>query len=343
MTTRLKAMLQANHWQGHRAFCVQYDRVALTIDPMLQGSWPSRAQLHRWMAGEIKRLPYADHCSILEGMFPGWTAVQLFECSDEESDSVVLAGAAVGSARSVSRDTRDPRDPFDEARRAIDQILDRMVPVTGVVTGMTARHDKLRDDLLKGWSAPSDVHPSIILVAGYAGCGKTEFSNSLASLTGWAAADKDAVTRPLVESLLVALGSDANDRRSDLYLEQVRPLEYHCLMETAFQNLERGVSTIVSAPFLSEVADEEWMQRLVNRCASIGADVTNIWVQCDAESMHEYLIRRGAARDSWKLAHWTDYLATIDLDLRPVCDHFRVDNRLNSALSLVDRARGLAS
>jgi predicted kinase len=340
MTTRLKAMLQANHWQGHRAFCVQYDRVALTIDPMLQGSWPSRAQLHRWMAGEIKRLPYADHCSILEGMFPAWTVAQLFECPGDGPDSVIPAGAAVGSARFASRDARAS---FDEARRALDQILDRMDPVTGVVTGMTARHDKLRDDLLKGWSARSDVGPSIILVAGYAGCGKTEFSNSLASLTGWSAADKDAVTRPLVERLLVALGSDANDRRSDIYLEQVRPLEYHCLMETAYQNLERGVSTIVSAPFLSEVADEAWMQRLVNRCAAIGADVTNIWVQCDAESMHEYLIRRGAARDTWKLANWSDYLATIDLDLRPVCDHFRVDNRLNRALSLVDRARSLAS
>jgi hypothetical protein len=41
-------------------------------------SYPSRAQLHRWLSGSVRSLPYPDHCRVLEEMFPGWTAEQLF-------------------------------------------------------------------------------------------------------------------------------------------------------------------------------------------------------------------------------------------------------------------------
>jgi len=80
--TMLKALLRQRHWQTYSNFCAQYDKVARTVDPHLVGSWPSRAQHHRWLSGALTGLPYPDHCRILEKMFPGWTATQLFEpCS----------------------------------------------------------------------------------------------------------------------------------------------------------------------------------------------------------------------------------------------------------------------
>jgi hypothetical protein len=82
MTTRLKALLQARHLQTHGAFCREYDRVAKDIDSSLVGHWPSRATLHRWMTGTVKRVPYPDHCRILEAMFPGWTSEQLLQPYD---------------------------------------------------------------------------------------------------------------------------------------------------------------------------------------------------------------------------------------------------------------------
>ncbi|HEX3779126.1 MAG TPA: hypothetical protein VHX38_05635 [Pseudonocardiaceae bacterium] len=75
----LKVLLQQRHLQGHRAFCREYDKIAAEIDRTLERSWPSRAQFYRWLSGELLGLPYADHCRILERMFPGWTAQQLFE------------------------------------------------------------------------------------------------------------------------------------------------------------------------------------------------------------------------------------------------------------------------
>lgn len=99
---RLKVLLQRNHWQTHRTFCKEYDRAAASIDRALKGTWPSKAQLYRWLSGELKSLPYPDHCRVLEKMFPGWTAEQLFErCADEveeepagEDQNVSLVDAA---------------------------------------------------------------------------------------------------------------------------------------------------------------------------------------------------------------------------------------------------------
>lgn len=76
---RLKVLLQERHWQTHRTFNAEYDKAAHKVDPTLVGKGPSRAQLHRWASGELKGLPYPDHCRVLEKMFPGWAAGQLFE------------------------------------------------------------------------------------------------------------------------------------------------------------------------------------------------------------------------------------------------------------------------
>jgi hypothetical protein len=73
----LKTLLQDRHWQTYRTFCAEYDKAARSIDPKLVGTWPSRAQLHRWLSGTLKGLPYPDHCRILERMFPGNTAQEL--------------------------------------------------------------------------------------------------------------------------------------------------------------------------------------------------------------------------------------------------------------------------
>ncbi|MGW7537544.1 DUF5919 domain-containing protein [Amycolatopsis sp. NPDC054798] len=75
----LKVLLKQRHLQGHRAFCREYDKHAAKIDDTLKGGYPSKAQFYRWLSGDVRGLPYADHCRILESMFPGWTAEQLFQ------------------------------------------------------------------------------------------------------------------------------------------------------------------------------------------------------------------------------------------------------------------------
>ncbi|HEX5597317.1 MAG TPA: hypothetical protein VFX61_15065 [Micromonosporaceae bacterium] len=91
---RLRYLLRQRHWQTYRTFCIEYDKAAKLVDPSLVSTWPSRAQLHRWLAGELKGLPYPDHCRVLEAMFPGWSAADLFErASSEEKRELLGSGS----------------------------------------------------------------------------------------------------------------------------------------------------------------------------------------------------------------------------------------------------------
>ncbi|MBZ4322470.1 AAA family ATPase [Streptomyces huiliensis] len=207
--------------------------------------------------------------------------------------------------------------------------------------------EALRNRVIDSWrhgAAGSGTDgPVVVLVGGYAGSGKSEFAKFLGSVTGWPILDKDSLTRPLVDQLLVALGGEAHDRNSDLYRDKVRPYEYRCLMEAAWDNLDCGISTILDAPFISEFSRSEWMQRFQNRCRSKRVSVAAIWVECDPESMREYIEFRGAARDTWKMEAWEEYLSGLDLEMRPQGPHFVVDNRLGAAVALVDEARDVLS
>ncbi|MCT9929414.1 hypothetical protein N5079_04190 [Planotetraspora sp. A-T 1434] len=75
--TLLKALLLKRHQETHRAFCVEYDKVARSIDRSLIGTSPSREAFGRWLKGHLKTKPQAHHCRVLERMFPGHTVAEL--------------------------------------------------------------------------------------------------------------------------------------------------------------------------------------------------------------------------------------------------------------------------
>jgi predicted kinase len=172
------------------------------------------------------------------------------------------------------------------------------------------------------------VTPRVVLIGGYAGSGKTELGRIMARRTGWPILDKDTITRPVAEAALEMLGQAPNDRESDTYLNVIRPAEYDALIAAMTENVECGTSTILTAPFLREFGDRAWLDRIMARCAALSATVAVVWVYCDADSMRTYLKHRGAARDTWKLAHWDEYLGSIDLAFRPPVAHRLVDNSL---------------
>ncbi|MEV4568493.1 AAA family ATPase [Nonomuraea sp. NPDC049419] len=226
-----------------------------------------------------------------------------------------------------------------------DNAADRLIEHT--LLQVTDHPDKagantLLNGVLGAWrrhQGRGSSKPTLTLVAGYAGSGKTEFSRFLSYLTSWALLDKDTLTRPLVERLLVSLGGDRHDRHTELYLREVRPFEYRCLMETAFDNLSVGTSTILSAPFIAELANPNWVSHLINRCAVGGVDVAVVWVRSDAASMREHIGLRGDPRDAWKLQNWDAYAGTLNTETHPSAAHIVVDNRRGTAIALVHEAR----
>jgi predicted kinase len=266
----------------------------------------------------------------------------LYEATEPELGFRTALPGESQKAEIVISDLPESVDPAadDAAAQVIEETFTK-VSIGGIGADGSPQ-DRLRGRVVDAWRrrhGGGNPKPILVLVGGYAGSGKTEFSRFLSDITGWAFLDKDSLTRSIVERLLISLGSDPNDRQSELYLKEVRPLEYRCLMETAWDNLNVGTSSILSAPFITELKDEAWFTRLENRCTAKGIDLAAIWVRCDPESMREYIEFRSAARDAWKLSNWEQYIAGIDTDNSPPTAHVTVDNRLGSAISLADQTR----
>src|SRR5699024_1902294 len=207
--------------------------------------------------------------------------------------------------------------------RAMNQLSEEGIVINRHGAGRLVNHPASRDH-------PERLRPQVILIGGFAGSGKTELARILAKQTRWAMLDKDTTTRAVVESALDTLGISPHDRESDAYLSTIRPAEYEALLAAVAENAECGVSVIASAPFIRELGDKSWCDRVSATLDSIGADLHVVWVRTNAESMRSYLVRRGAARDAGKLSDWEGYLAQIDLDFTPKVPYRVVENNTDS-------------
>ncbi|SMD25694.1 DUF5919 domain-containing protein [Lentzea albidocapillata] len=108
-STLLRVLLRQRHMQGYLTFRKEYDRVAKQLDGDLVGQWPSKAQFYRWMSGDLLGLPYADHCRILEKMFPGWTAQQLLAPHEGDGESLVTPQQRTASDAPAPRPVQLPQ------------------------------------------------------------------------------------------------------------------------------------------------------------------------------------------------------------------------------------------
>lgn len=80
--TLLAVLLENQGLHRYGSFCLAYQKAARALDGK-PGAAPSRAQFHRWLSGELRSIPYTDHCRVLEHMIAGYSASQLFApCPD---------------------------------------------------------------------------------------------------------------------------------------------------------------------------------------------------------------------------------------------------------------------
>lgn len=194
--------------------------------------------------------------------------------------------------------------------------------------------NRARSSRIVNYPPPADEErtpPTVVLIGGYAGSGKTELGRIVTRRTGWSILDKDTTTRPVVEAALEKLGLSPHDRESEAYMDTIRPAEYEALLSTMVENIECGASVVVTAPFVRELRDEAWCQRVSATVQEAGGELHVVWVRCDADSMLAYIRRRGAARDTAKLANWSEYLNNVvDLDYMPALPHSIINNSQGS-------------
>lgn len=96
MVIALKALLEERHLHAYSEFAAEYNRHAKELGVPRQAAPPTKAQYYRWLGGEIQHLPRGYHCAVLERMFPGWTAKELFGHQHVPRGGDVMTGVRPG-------------------------------------------------------------------------------------------------------------------------------------------------------------------------------------------------------------------------------------------------------
>lgn len=181
----------------------------------------------------------------------------------------------------------------------------------------------------------------LIIVAGHAGSGKTEFSGQISRHLSLPLLDKDTLTRAFVEVLANSLTGDPQDRQSPQYLEYIRPLEYTALMETTWDILETGSpGVVITAPFGKELFDPVWISALEAKCEAQGVKLSIVWMYCDSGILKERILHRGSGRDTWKLDNWDQWVSSLTMPALRTQD-FYVDNT-NPLHILSQKVKGIS-
>lgn len=148
----------------------------------------------------------------------------------------------------------------------------------------------------------------LILVTSPPACGKTFVSKALASrLKHVVYLDKDTLI--VLSKQIFAVAGQPYDRSSRFFEEQIRNYEYDCVVDLALEALDYDDIVLINAPFTREIRDMDYIRRLKEKLAEKGATLVVIWVETSPEIVHERMIKRNSDRDTWKLAHWDEYLA----------------------------------
>jgi predicted kinase len=165
----------------------------------------------------------------------------------------------------------------------------------------------------------------LILIGGMPGSGKTHIGKELARRIGLFV-DKDTMSRFFTEQMLQLLGSNVDDRESEIYLANIRELEYETMMKHALENIEIDHSVICSAPFIGEFSDSQWLDNVNLEAELLDAEVVALWIHVDFPTARQRIIARGASRDSWKLANWEVYISKLPQTAPSKANAIVIDN-----------------
>ncbi|MDY3846542.1 MAG: AAA family ATPase [Eubacteriales bacterium] len=154
----------------------------------------------------------------------------------------------------------------------------------------------------------------LILVTSPPACGKTFISKMLAkNLKNIVYLDKDTLIG--LSNVIFDVAGEERNRSSDFFEKHIRNVEYDVIVNLALEALVYADTVLINAPFTREVRNNEYMLGLKEKLRSLGAILTVVWVQTDLEVCRQRMIERNSVRDTWKIAHWDEYVATRDYSI----------------------------
>ena len=154
----------------------------------------------------------------------------------------------------------------------------------------------------------------LIIVTSPPACGKTRLSKKLATaIEHIVYLDKDTLI-PLSKQVFAVAGQPYN-RSSDFFEKEIRDYEYDVILDLAFEALKYENYVMVNAPFTREIRDNDYLEKLRGRLSELGAKLTVVWIVTDPEVCHQRMIDRNSDRDTWKLEHWDEYMASLNFTI----------------------------
>jgi predicted kinase len=163
--------------------------------------------------------------------------------------------------------------------------------------------------------------PSVFIICGNAGVGKTTLGLRLAQHLSACLLDIDTVSERLVKVGLLAIGMDPNDRDSPAYKRHYRSAIHETLFDLARQNLPH-IKCVIVAPFTQERRSAGFLRA----CEELlGATTQLIYVTCDDVVRKARIESRGNPRDASKLTNWHTYSQLGRDDGPPPFPHLLVD------------------
>ncbi|MBK5241463.1 AAA family ATPase [Clostridium sp.] len=154
----------------------------------------------------------------------------------------------------------------------------------------------------------------LILVTSPPASGKTYIAKKLAeSLSHVVYLDKDTLIK-LSKQIFVAASKDYN-RSSDFFNENIRDYEYETIVALALEALNYDDIVLINAPFTKEIRDLNYIKNLKTILKDKNASLVVIWVETSIDITKQRMIERNSDRDTWKLAHWSEYIEGINFDI----------------------------
>ena len=148
----------------------------------------------------------------------------------------------------------------------------------------------------------------MILITSPPACGKTYVAKNLAkALNNCVYLDKDDLI--VLSKKIFEVAGEPFDRSSDFFHEWIRA-EYDAIMEVALDALNYNDTVLLNAPFKKEIRDYGWINNLRKKLAAKNAELVLIWIHTDIEVVHKRMVTRNSERDTWKIEHWDEYVAT---------------------------------
>lgn len=154
----------------------------------------------------------------------------------------------------------------------------------------------------------------LILVTSPPACGKTYISKKIAeNLKHVVYLDKDTLIG--LSNVIFDVAGQERNRSSEFFEKYIRNAEYDVIIDLALEALQYSDIVLINAPFTREIRDLNYINNLKGKLKEYDAKLTIVWVQTSLEVCRERMIERNSERDTWKIQHWDEYIATRDYSI----------------------------